>query len=146
MSKDRKEMSAFGRGPGVFGGPGGPGGAFMPTQKAKNFKGTLFRLVGYFRPYRFRLLIVFVAAILGTIFSILSPYILGNVTTDLFEGYLLKIKGVPGGGVNFAQILHLLILLGGLYVFSSIFSYVQQYVMAGVAQTAVYDLRKTGNG
>lgn len=142
MSKDRKEMPAFGRGPGVFGGPGGPGGAFMPAQKAKNFKGTLFRLVGYFRPYRFRLLIVFVAAILGTIFSILSPYILGNVTTDLFEGYLLKIKGVPGGGVNFAQILHLLILLGGLYVFSSIFSYVQQYVMAGVAQTAVYDLRK----
>ncbi len=142
MSSERRETPPVDRGPGGFGGPGGPNGIGLPVQKAKNFKGTLSRLIGYFRPYRFRLVLVFVAAVFGTIFSILTPNILGNITTDLFEGYLLKVRGVPGGGIDFYQISQSLMTLGGLYVFSSLFSYVQQYVMAGIAQSTVYDLRK----
>ncbi len=128
-----------GRGPGGWGGPGGFG---MPVQKAKNAKGTFFRLVSYFRPQTPWLVVVAVAAIASTVFSIISPKLLGNITTDIFEGYVQKLRGLPGGGVNFPKILDLLAVLAALYVFSAIFSYVQQYVMAGVAQRTVYALRR----
>ncbi len=145
MSSDDKPRSdsSTGRGPGVFG--GGPQGMAMIVQKPKNFKGTFMRLLRYFRPYAFRLALVLVATILGTIFSILSPKIMGNATTDLFDGISRKLRGLPGGGVNFHQIGHLVMILAGLYLFSSLFNYFQQYVMAGVAQRAVYDLRKQVN-
>ncbi|WP_374985951.1 ABC transporter ATP-binding protein [Alicyclobacillus sp. SP_1] len=133
----------MGRGPG-FGG-GGPAGMLGPVQKPKNFKGTFLRLISYFRPYKYRLILVFLATILSTVFTIFSPKLMGDATTDLFNGVVQRLKGVPGGGVDFAQILHLIEILGFLYIFSSLLSYVQQYVMAGVAQRAVYDLRKKVN-
>ncbi|MCY0875609.1 MAG: ABC transporter ATP-binding protein [Firmicutes bacterium] len=151
MSNQRPQQDAqrpggmpMGRPGGGGGGWGGgpPGGIGVPVQKSKDFKGTLRRLLTYFRPHRASILTVFVAAILGTVFSILTPKILASAIDDIVSGVLAKFKGVPGAGVDFKQLLSLLFMLGGLYVFSSIFSYVQQYIMAGVAQRTVYEMRK----
>jgi ATP-binding cassette, subfamily B, multidrug efflux pump len=127
----------------------GPGGwmqrGIMPVQKAKNFKGTLFRLIGYFRPYRLRLLIVLLASVLSTAFSIVSPKLIGNAITTLFDGLMLKMKGVPGAHVDFSSIWQIILILAGLYILSSLFTYVVQYVMAVVAQKMVYQLREQVN-
>ncbi|MGG1397096.1 ABC transporter ATP-binding protein [Bacillus salipaludis] len=128
------------------GGPGGGGfgfrGGMMPVQKAKNFKGTLKRLVSYLKPHKFQLLAVLITAIISTIFSIVSPKIMGKATTRLFEGLMMKLKGVPGAKIDFDYIGNIILLLIGLYILSAIFAYIQQYIMAGVAQKTVYHLRK----
>ncbi|KZE52404.1 ABC transporter [Brevibacillus parabrevis] len=124
---------------------GGPGMLTMPGQKAKDFKGTLRRLLGYLQPYRFQLFIVFFTAALSTIFGILSPKLLGNATTTIFEGFMGKVKGVPGATFDFSAIWQIIATLIGLYLFSSLFAYIQQYVMASVAQKTVYALRKEVN-
>nr|WP_318505582.1 ABC transporter ATP-binding protein [Bacillus sp. T3] len=117
----------------------------MPVQKAKDFKGTFRRLIAYFKPQKVQLLIVFASAILSTIFSIASPKILGKAITKLFEGMIAKFKGVPGAEVDFEYIGNILLVLVGLYIISSLFMYLQQYVMAGVAQKVVYKLREEVN-
>ncbi|WP_338449236.1 ABC transporter ATP-binding protein [Niallia oryzisoli] len=134
---NRKEPT---RRQGVGFGPHGGMGA--PVQKAKDFKGTLKRLIRYLAPYRFQLLTVLVAAILSTVFSILGPKILGMATTKIFEGLMEKFKGIPGAGIDFEYLFRILVLLAGLYLFSSLFMWIQQYVMAGVAQKTVYTLRE----
>ena len=126
------------KGPG-FGPPGGPG---APIQKAKDFKGTLKRLIGYLKSYKIRLLTVLIAAILSTIFTILGPKILGKATTKIFEGVSLKMAGVPGAGIDFGYIFRIVSILIGLYLISSLFSFIQQFVMASVAQRTVYQLRE----
>ncbi len=131
----------MGRGPG-FGGPGMMG---MPGQKPKNFKGSFRRLLGYLRPHRFKLLAVFATAILSTVFSILSPKMMGKATDKLFEGMMEKWKGVPGASIDFHGIWQIVLWLAGLYVVSSAFSYLQQFLMAGVAQRTVYHLRNEVN-
>lgn len=143
-------MNRMGGNAGRFGpqmgrGPMGPHGFGMPVQKAKDFRGTLRRLLGYFRPHRVRLLIVLVTAILSTVFSIWTPKLLGNATTKLFDGLLEKVRGVPGGGIDFSAIRLILFQLIALYLLSSLFSYIQQYVMAGVAQRTVYRIREEVN-
>ena len=81
----------------------GPRGGFgMPVQKAKDFRGTLFRLLRYFGPQKYFLIAVLVAAILSTIFNIVGPKILGLAITKLFEGFVLKIQHVPGATIDFA--------------------------------------------
>lgn len=129
-----------GGGPGFFGGNRAMMG--MPVQKAKDFKGTLRRFVGYFAPQKYRLMLVFGAAILSTVFNILSPKILGLATTKLFEGVVAKFNHVPGAGVDFGYIGNILLILAGLYIVSAAFSYLQQFIMASVAQRTVYGLRK----
>jgi ATP-binding cassette subfamily B multidrug efflux pump len=112
-------MRPRGAGAGPARGPmgGGPMAGFgMPVEKPKDFKGTLKRFMGYLKPYTVPLVAVFVAAIISTIFNILSPKILGQATTKLFEGLLSKLKG--GTGVDFTYILHILIILAILYVIS----------------------------
>ncbi|KAA9008418.1 ABC transporter ATP-binding protein [Paenibacillus spiritus] len=127
-------------------GPGGPhGGMRMPAQKAKDFKGTLRRLLRYLRPKRMQLLLVLLFAVLSTVFSIFSPKIMGKATTKLYEGFMGIYHKVPGAGVDFGYINDILLLLGALYLLSSLFTYVQQYVMAGVAQRVVYDMREQIN-
>lgn len=131
---------------GGFGfGPGGRGHMGMSVQKAKDFKGTLRRLIGYLKPQKFQLFVVFAAAILSTIFSIVSPKVLGKAITKLFEGMMMKFQGVPGAEVDFQYIGNILLVLIGLYIISSLFMYLQQYVMAGVAQKVVYKLREEVN-
>lgn len=136
-----KKRGGHPRGPGgpFGGGPHGPG---MPGEKAKDFKGTFRRLTRYLKPHTGKLLIVLIAAILSTIFSIVSPKILGDATTILFKGFMAKMQGVPGAGIDFDAIRTIMLWLAGLYLLSSLFAYIQQYVMAGVAQRTVYDLRK----
>ena len=127
------------------GGPMGPGMMMMAGQKAKDFKGTLRRLLAYLQPFRPQLIAIFCAAILSTVFMIVGPKIMGNAITELFEGIYAKMKGVPGAAVDFEAIAHMLLLLGGLYLVSSLFSYIQQYMMASVAQKTVYRLREDVN-
>jgi ATP-binding cassette subfamily B multidrug efflux pump len=145
MSVERREQ----RSGGMQGGPmgrGGWGALGMPVQKAKDFQGTARRLLGYFLPQKFLLLIVLGTAILGTAFNIVGPKILGLATTKLFEGLIAKyqafLRHQPAPGVDFGYIATVLLILLGLYVISSIFIYVQQYIMAGVAQRTMYQLRK----
>ncbi|GIO33044.1 ABC transporter [Paenibacillus albilobatus] len=125
--------------------PGGHPGQMMPAEKAKDFKGTLRRLLGYLRPRRVTLAFIFLMAILSTVFSIVSPKILGKATTKLFEGIVAKMQGVPGASIDFGYITQILLMLVGLYLFSAVFSYFQQYFMAGVAQKVVYDMREQIN-
>jgi ATP-binding cassette subfamily B protein len=113
-----------------------------PAEKAKDFKGTLRRLIGYLQPRRWHLIAVIIFAILSTIFSILSPKIMGQATTKLFEGLMMKFNHVPGAHIDFDFIRHIIIILAVLYIVSAFFSYIQQYIMAGVAQKTVYDMRK----
>jgi ATP-binding cassette subfamily B multidrug efflux pump len=124
-------------------GPMGPhGGMLGPAQKAKNFKGTLIRLLGYFRPQKYLLLAVLIAAILSTAMMIVGPKILGLATTKLFEGSIPILNGVPGAAIDFTYIVNILAILALLYLVSALFSYIQQYLMAEVAQGTVYKLRK----
>ncbi|MGF6949617.1 ATP-binding cassette subfamily B multidrug efflux pump [Neobacillus sp. B4I6] len=141
MSKEPKNQESGARkfGPG---GGFGPMGMGMPVQKAKNFKGTLNRLISYLKPYKLQLLSVLITAIISTIFAIVSPKIMGKSTTKLFEGLMMKLRGVPGAKIDFEYIGQIIILLIGLYILSAIFAYLQQYIMAGVAQKTVYNLRK----
>jgi len=82
---------------------------------------------------------------LSTLFAILSPKIMGQATTTLFDGVMMKLHHVPGAHIDFAAILHIVVVLAVLYVVSAIFSYIQQFVMAGVAQRTVYDMRRDVN-
>ncbi|WP_145027956.1 ABC transporter ATP-binding protein [Paenibacillus sp. Y412MC10] len=125
--------------------PGGHPGQMMPAPKAKDFKGSLKRLVGYLRPRRGTLIVIFLTAILSTVFSIASPKILGKAITKLLEGVIAMAKGTPGAGIDFTYITQILLILIGLYLFSAAFSYIQQYLMAGVAQKVVYDMREQIN-
>ncbi|KEH84942.1 MULTISPECIES: ABC transporter ATP-binding protein [Clostridium] len=118
-----------------------PMGAGFIGEKPKNFKKTLKRVMRYLNPYKFRISIIFLMAILSTVFTILSPKIIGKITNKIFEGLILKFKRVPGAAIDFDYILKFIIILIGLYVISSIFSYIQQYIMAGVAQSTVRKMR-----
>jgi ATP-binding cassette subfamily B multidrug efflux pump len=130
------------------GGPGlgpmrGPGMMMgMPVQKAKDFKGTARRLLAYLRPYKMSLIIVLLTAVLGSLFSIVGPRIMGEAVTRLFAGMAVRFQGVRGAAIDFNGIATILLVLAGLYLVSSVFTYLQQYVMAGVAQKTVYDMRR----
>lgn len=142
--QNREHKPAAPRGHKGPGGPGGPG-MRMPAEKAKDFKGTLRRLIKYLRPRMVQLIIVLIMAIASTVFSIFSPKVMGKATTKLFEGAYGKLMGVEGASIDFGYINDILILLAGLYLLSALFSYIQQYVMAGVAQKVVYDMREQIN-
>ncbi|GAB4482871.1 MAG: ABC transporter ATP-binding protein [Anaerolineales bacterium] len=129
-----------GRGPGPMG--GGPGGHMMggPVQKARDFNGTLRKLTAYLSPYQAKIVLVFVLAIGSTIFSIIGPKILGNATTELFNGILAKIAGT--GEVAFDVIGGILLTALGLYALSAALSYLQGWLMTDVAIEVTYKLRK----
>ena len=126
--------SIFGRGP--------MGGFGVPVQKAKDFKGTLRRLTGYLQPHKPALMVVFAAGIVSTLFSVIGPKLLGKATTKIFEGYLARQLGRPGAAIDLAYVASILSWLAVLYVVSSAFLYLQQYLMSGIAQRTVFALRK----
>ncbi len=125
--------------PGLGHGPGGPGAAH-PVEKAKDFRGSFGKLVRYLARYRVRFLLVLVFAVASTIFSILGPKILGQATTELFEGIMGKIAGTSDG-IDFGRIGQILLFLLGLYVISAAFSYLQGWIMTGVSMKVTYGLR-----
>ncbi|HZK56911.1 MAG TPA: ABC transporter ATP-binding protein [Clostridia bacterium] len=116
----------------------------MAFEKPKDFKGTFKRLLIYLKPFNFQLIIVFIAAILSTIFSTFGPKIMGMATTELYEGVKRKIQGV-GVGINFDYIFKILVTLGALYIASAIFAYIQQFIMATVTQKTMYNMRNDVN-
>lgn len=134
-------------GPGGPGGHrGGPGGMFGgPVEKPKNFKASMKRLLQYLKPRMAPLVAVFVMAAGGTVFSIFGPKILGRATTKLFEGLMAKLLHVPGAAIDFAYIGRIVLTVGSLYVVSAVFTYIQQFIMASVAQRTVYDMRRQVN-
>lgn len=144
MSKGRREQTGLRQSDDhMRGGPMGPMG--RPVEKARDFQGTFRRLVGYLAPKKYRLMAVFLLAILSTVFSILSPKIMGKATTKLFEDLMLKFRHVPGASVDFGYIGHILLILAALYIASAFFAYIQQYIMASVAQQTVYTMRRDVN-
>lgn len=120
----------------------GPAMVGMPVQRAKDFRGTLRRLLGYVRPHLPQLVVVLVLAALSTVFAIATPRVLGDATTVLFEGFMAKRAGIPGAAIDFGRVREILVLLAGLYLLSAACAFGQQYVMAGVAQRIVYRLRQ----
>lgn len=124
--------------PGPMGGM--RGGANKTPEKAKDFKGTVKKLIkGYIAPYKWLVIIVLIFAIGSTIFSIVGPKILGNATTEIYNGLISKLSG--GSGINFEVIANILILLIILYVVSMAFSAIQGFLMTNVAQKVTYKLR-----
>ncbi len=130
-------------GQGAQGGrPGGhPGmGIQAHGERARNFRGTISRLAQYLRAYQLAIVIVLLFAALSTVFSIVGPKILGQATTKLFEGVIAQIAGT--GTVDFVYIGNIILLLAVLYVIASLFSYIQGWIMAGVAMKVTYLFRK----
>lgn len=124
-----KMESGAGRGSGSF-------------EKPKNLKETFSKLLGYLRPYRLQLGVVIVFAIGSAAFSIVGPKILGRATTNIFEGLVAKIAGLPGGGIDFGYLGNIILILIGLYLLSAFFSFVQGFIATGVAQKISYNLRR----
>ena len=116
-------------------GPMGHGGGMRPVEKAKDFKGTLKKLVKYMKSYHFAILLVVLFAIGSTVFAIVGPKILGKATTELA-------KGLMKGNINFDKIGKILLGLIILYVVSNILGYVQGFIMSGVSQKMAYKMRK----
>ena len=112
----------------------------MSTEKAKDFKGTMKKLMGYLTQYKIGLLLVVIFARGSTIFNIAGPKILGKATTELFHGLISKVSG--GSGIDFDKIAKILIGLMCLYVCSALFSFIQGYIMTGVSQKLTYRMRK----
>ncbi|MBU3093121.1 ABC transporter ATP-binding protein/permease [Clostridium sp. CM028] len=185
MSENNKNnKSGEGAGKGM-GRSGGPMGSFAgPVVKAKDFKGTLKRLLSYLKPQRTNFILVFIFAIVSTVFTIVGPKVSARALDKLFEGIMSKvgllqlhaqqgkiaaliksdpavakrpevieglakiktgiskIMDVNGGKIDFIYIRNIILLLFALYIVSTVFAFLQQYIMAGVAQKTVYNLRK----
>jgi ATP-binding cassette subfamily B protein len=121
-------------------GHGGPM-AMMKGDRARDFKGTFRKLVQYLGAYKTPILIVMLFAVASTIFSIAGPKILGQATTELFEGVLGLITGT-GQGIDFEAIGQILLITLALYLASSLFGYVQGWIMSGIAMDITYRFRK----
>jgi ATP-binding cassette subfamily B multidrug efflux pump len=130
------------RGPVGRGGPmgHGPMGAMMPGAKARNFKGTMAKLIQYLGKYRLSILIVFVFAIASTIANIIGPKILGQATTALFEGSVAQANGT--GSIDFNYIGRIILITLSLYIISAIFSYLMGWIMASVSANISYRMRR----
>ncbi|MEA4909880.1 MAG: ABC transporter ATP-binding protein [Chloroflexi bacterium] len=126
---------------GPMGGFGGHRGVMMGGEKARDFKGTMIKLLEYLRVHRASILIVMLFAIASTIFTILGPKILGQATTRLFEGVMAQIAGT-GEGIDFAYIGNIILVLIGLYLVASLFSFIQGWIMSGVSMQVTYQFRK----
>ena len=121
-------------------GPRGPHGGMAPGEKAKDFRGTMKKLMTYIGKYKFAVATVIVFAIGSTIFSIIGPKILSKATTELFNGLVAKIKGT--GGIDFDKIGKILLILLTMYLVSAVFSFIQGWIMTGVTQKLCFRFRK----
>ncbi|VEF46423.1 ABC transporter [Bacillus freudenreichii] len=133
MSRQSHGRPSFRPRPG--GGPG-HGHGIAPGEKPKEFKKTLKRLSGYLKPRKYQLLFVALAAVFSTLFNVVTPKLLGDATSSIFSSM------TKGTGINFAFLQKLLLTLLVLYVISAAFTYLQQYLMAGVSQKTTAELRK----
>ena len=112
----------------------------MSTEKAKDFKTAMKRLLNYMKRYRLQLAVMMIFAVGSTIFNIVGPKVLGKATTELYEGLVSKISG--GAGIDFWKIGEILLFALGLYLISSAFSFIQGFIMTGISNQVTYNLRK----
>jgi len=119
----------------------GPKGIVIGGEKAKNFKSTIKRLLTYLSKYKLKFILVIIFAIASSGFGILGPKLLGMATTKIFSGVLSKING-EFLGIDFFYVGKIIVLLVSLYILSSIFAYVQGYIMAKVSMEVSYNMRK----
>ena len=117
--------------------PMGQGGR---TEKAKDLKGTLKKLLHYMSVFKVQMFFIVIFAICGTAFTIVGPKILGKATTEIFNGLVSKVSG--GNGMDFDKIGQILLMTLGLYLISTLCSFIQGYLMTGVSQKTTYRLRK----
>ena len=118
----------------------GPRNRMMPGEKAKDFKGTMGKLLTYLKKFLPSIVLVLVCAAASTVFSIFGPKVLGQATTKLFEGLIAMLTGT--GSIDFAAIGQVLLFLACLYLISALLTYVQGWIMAGVATDLSYSMRK----
>ncbi len=126
-------------------GPGrGPGRGPMvgiPTEKPKNLMATLRRLLRYLKPFGLQLSIAMVATVLAAGFNILTPKFIGLATSRIYQGVTEKLRGKPEAAIDFDYVIKILLILAVLYIVSAVFNYLQQLIMAIVAQKTVYSMR-----
>ena len=120
--------------------PHGHGNGGVAGEKARDFKGTMKKLMSYLANYKIAIFFVAVFAVGSTIFNIVGPKILGKATTEIFNGLVSKVSG--GNGINFGKIGQILLGLLFLYLCSALFSFVQGYIMTGISQKLTYRMRK----
>lgn len=120
---------------------GGPMAAMHGVKKAKDFKGTLIRLIKFSRDFWLQFIVILTMAILGTVFAIASPKILGEITNKIVEGFIQIMMKIPGAAIDMDYVQKMLLLMLGLYLLSSSFTYIQSFVMSGVSQKITYRLR-----
>ena len=125
-------------------GPMGHGRGMQSTEKARDFKGSMGRLLRYMGRYKVRFVLMFFFAVAGTIFNIWGPKILGKATTELFSGLVAKVNGT--GGIDFEKIGLILLSVMALYLVSSCFSFIQGFVMTGISNDVTYNLRRDISG
>ena len=131
MSGERRQPMR-GRGP--------MGRGMMPGEKAKDFRGSVGKLLNYMGRYKVALVFVIIFAICGTAFNIVGPKILSKATTEIFNGLLSKLSG--GSGIDFGKIGRILLILIGLYGVSACFSFIQGWLMTGISQKMCFRMRK----
>ena len=133
-----------GFGPRLMGGqgrrPGGGPMAMMPGEKARDFRGTMTKLIQYLRVYRTSILVVLLIASLSTVFTIVGPKILGQATTILFNGVIAQLAGT--GSIDFNSIGSIILTVAALYLIASGFSYAQGWIMSGISMKVTYQFRK----
>lgn len=122
--------------------PGGHGGPPLVAagEKSRDFKGTVLKLLRFIKPFYGGLTLVFLFAIGSTVFGIIGPKILGQAVDVLFEGVMLKLNEASGK-IDFDKLIRILLLLGEIYLFSSLLSFVQEYMMAGISQRIIQRMR-----
>lgn len=108
----------------------------MPVEKAKDFKGSIGKLFVYMKKYHAAVVVVILCAVASTLFSVIGPDILGKATTELANGLMAKIQGT--GGIDFTKIGQILLFVLGLYLLSTLFNFVQGWLMTGVTQKVCY--------
>ena len=118
----------------------GPRGRMAPVEKAKDFKGSIKKLVKYIGRYKFAVLAVMIAAAASTVFSVIGPKVLGNATTELAAGLMKKIQGT--GVIDMDAIANILFIAITLYVVSAGFMFVQGWLMTGITQKICYRMRR----
>ena len=122
-------------------GPMGHGpGTGAPVEKAKDFQGTIRKILAYMSNYKPALVVVCIFAVASTVFNVIGPKILSRATTELFNGLMSKLSG--GSGIDFAKIGQILLILLGIYVCSAIFSFVQGWIMTGISQKMTFRMRR----
>ncbi len=118
--------------------PGGPPG--MMTEKAKDFKGTLGKLLAYIGFYKIALVFVLIFAVCSTVFNIRGPKVMGQGVTEIYTGLTAKVAGT--GGLDYGKIGHYVAVMLALYLIASAFQFLQGWLMTGISQKIAYRMRR----